>query len=156
VQFVDVAPKTADGRVHLFPGELATPAGLYSYQPDPATSMYSLALISPASEKTVSSTLGECRPGIVSVKIHPDDARSRSIVDGDTVRVFNALGEVQCLASVTPEVRRGVVSLPKGLWRKSTFNASTANALVPATLTDLGGGACFNDARVDVQLLARH
>ena len=47
-------------------------------------------------------------------------------------------------------VRPGVVSLPKGLWRKSTANSNTANALAPDTLTDLGGGACFNDARVEV------
>jgi hypothetical protein len=26
----------------------------------------------------------------------------------------------------------------------------SATALAPATLTDLGGGACFNDARVEV------
>jgi hypothetical protein len=42
------------------------------------------------------------------------------------------------------------VSLPKGLWRKSTMNRSTATALAPDTLSDLGGGACFNDARVEV------
>jgi hypothetical protein len=42
------------------------------------------------------------------------------------------------------------VSLPKGLWRKHTANGLTANALAPDTLTDLGGGACFNDARVQV------
>ena len=45
------------------------------------------------------------------------------------------------------------MSLPKGLWRKSTYNGSTSNALVPDSLTDLGGGACFNDARVQVALL---
>ena len=44
----------------------------------------------------------------------------------------------------------------EGLWRKSTYNGSTSNALVPDTLTDLGGGACFNDARVEVALLGRH
>ena len=31
------------------------------------------------------------------------------------------------------------------------MNGSTANALVPATLTDIGGGACFNDARVQAE-----
>ncbi len=41
--------------------------------------------------------------------------------------------------------------LPKGLWRKHTANGYTANALAPDSLTDLGGGACFNDARVDVR-----
>jgi hypothetical protein len=30
------------------------------------------------------------------------------------------------------------------------MNRSTATALAPDTLTDLGGGACFNDARVEV------
>ena len=66
------------------------------------------------------------------------------------MRVFNALGEVHCARQVTPQVRPGTVSLPKGLWRRHTANGSTSNALVPDTLTDLGGGACFNDARVQV------
>ena len=30
------------------------------------------------------------------------------------------------------------------------MNGSTANALVADSPTDLGGGACFNDTRVDV------
>jgi hypothetical protein len=46
------------------------------------------------------------------------------------------------------------VSLPKGLWRRSTRNGVTATALVPDTLTDIGAGACFNDARVQVASLA--
>ncbi len=156
IQFVDVFPKTSDGRVHLCPPDLISTHGAYVYQPDPATDTYPLALISPASEKTISSTLGEFRPGIVSVKIHPEDAAPRSIADGDQVRVFNALGDVHCQAAVTPEVRRGVLSLPKGLWIRSTINGQTANALAPDSLADLGGGACFNDARVQVALLARN
>jgi anaerobic selenocysteine-containing dehydrogenase len=156
VQFVDVKPPTPDGRVHLFPASLESRAGLYHYEPDPATAAYPLSLISPASEHTISSTLGELRPGVARLKVHPDDAHARSIAEGDTVRVFNDLGNVECEASVTPEIRPGTVSLPKGLWARSTFNGSTANALVPDTLTDIAGGACFNDARVQVELLARH
>jgi anaerobic selenocysteine-containing dehydrogenase len=90
------------------------------------------------------------------VKIHPDDAQPRSIGEGDSVRIFNELGEVHCEADVTPEVRSGCLALPKGLWARSTMNGSTSNALVPDTLTDLAGGACFNDARVQIELLARH
>ena len=71
------------------------------------------------------------------------------------VRVFNDLGEVHCLLSVTPVIRPGSVILPKGLWRRSTLNGVTGTALVPDTLTDLGGGACFNDARVQVGSLPR-
>ena len=90
------------------------------------------------------------------MRMHPEDAQPRLIGEGDAVRVFNSLGEVQCEVSVTPEIRPGTVSLHKGLWAKNTFNGATANALVPDSLTDLGGGACFNDARVEVELLARH
>jgi hypothetical protein len=48
------------------------------------------------------------------------------------------------------------VSLPKGLWRRSTRNNMTGTALVPDTLTDIGGGACFNDARVQVRRWQLH
>ncbi len=156
VQFVDVLPKTPDRKVHLYPAALDTTAGLYVFQPDPATAEYPLALISPASAHTISSTLGEFRPGIAKLKVHPDDARARSIEEGDAVRVFNALGDVWCDVTVTPEVCAGVVSLPKGLWARSTYNGATSNALVPDTLTDLAGGACFNDARVQVALRQRN
>ncbi|PYR72900.1 MAG: molybdopterin-binding oxidoreductase [Acidobacteria bacterium] len=158
VQFVDVFPLTPDRKVNLFPEEIATdaPAGLYGYQPDPATDQYPLALISPASERTVSSTLGELRRRAAVVHMHPSDAKARGLAQDDPVRVFNALGEVQCPLNVTVDVRPGTLSLPKGLWRRSTFNGSTPNALVPDTLTDLGAGACFNDARVEVALLGRH
>jgi anaerobic selenocysteine-containing dehydrogenase len=90
------------------------------------------------------------------LQMHPSDAAERGLSTDDPVRVFNDLGEVQCPVAVTTNVRPGTVSLSKGLWRKSTFNGSTSNALSPDTLTDLGAGACFNDARVQVALLGRH
>jgi anaerobic selenocysteine-containing dehydrogenase len=158
VQFVDVFPRTADRKIDLFPAALdaEAPTGLYGFQPDPATERYPLALISPASEKTVSSTLAELRERAAVLHMHPSDAAERGLAHEDPVRVFNDLGEVQCPVALTKDIRPGTVSLSKGLWRKSTYNGSTSNALVPDTLTDLGGGACFNDARVQVALLGRH
>jgi anaerobic selenocysteine-containing dehydrogenase len=152
VQFVDVWPLTPDRKVDLFSVALdaQAPAGLYGYQPDPRTAEFPLALISPASERTISSMLAELPRPEIKLVIHPDDAAARGVKDGDEIRVFNALGEVRCKASVGRWIRRGTVSLPKGLWRKHTANGYTANALAPDSLTDLGGGACFNDARVDV------
>ena len=158
VQFVDVFPLTPDRKVHLFSEALDTtaPAGLYGYQPDPATAEFPLALISPASEKTVSSTLGELRERAAMLQMHPSDAEARGLSTTDPVRVFNAQGEVHCPLAVNPEILPGTVSLPKGLWRKSTYNGFTSNSLVPDSLTDLGGGACFNDARVQVASLGKH
>ena len=158
IQFVDAFPLTPDRKIDLFPDALAaqTPVGLYAYQPDPATDGYPLALVSPASEKTVSSTLGELRERAGALQMHPSDAAARGLSQDDPVRVFNDLGEVHCPLAITKNIRPGTVSLAKGLWRKSSYNGSTGTALVPDTLTDLGGGACFNDARVEVALLGRH
>ena len=156
IQFVDVFPRTPDQKVDLFPADLeaSAPVGLYRYQPDPATDKYPLALISPSSERTISSTLGELPRPDAKLSMHPHDADARGLADGDLVRVFNELGEVHTTLHVVPTIKRGVVSLPKGLWRRSTRNSTTGTSLVPDTLTDLGGGACFNDARVQVASLA--
>jgi len=156
VQFVDVFPRTPDGKVHLFPEDLdrEAPLGLYTYQPDPATARYPLALISPSNEKAISSSLYELVRKTAELTIHPDDAHARDIGEGDSVRVFNDLGAVTCHAAVSPTVRPGTVALPKGLWSRHTLNGSTSNALTPDTLSDIGAGACFNDARVQVERVA--
>ncbi|HEX4954519.1 MAG TPA: molybdopterin-dependent oxidoreductase [Thermoanaerobaculia bacterium] len=152
VQMVNVFPRTSDGKIHLLPPELdrEAPAGLYGYQSDPATEARPLALISPATSRTVSSTLGELDRRTIPLEMHPDDAAARGLTDGEVVRVWNELGEVRCLLKVSREVRPGVVFLPKGLWSHHTLNGLTSNALTPDTLTDVAGGACFNDARVEV------
>jgi len=155
IQFVDVFPNTPDGKANLFPAELDTeaPLGLYAFQPDPATAKYPLALISPTSDRTINSTLGQLPRPDVKLLMHPDDAQARGLADGDLVRIFNDLGEVHCPLQVAPAIRPGTVSMPKGLWRRSVRNSTTTTALVPDALTDIAGGACFNDARVQVASL---
>ena len=155
VQFVDVFPNTPNRKVNLFHAQYDSeaPMGLYAFQPDPATDKFPLALISPSSDRTINSTLGQLPRTDVKLLMHPDDAAARGLEDGDLVRIFNELGEVHCPLEVLPGIRPGTVSLPKGLWRRSTRNGVTGTALVPDTLTDLAGGACFNDARVQVASL---
>ena len=153
VQFVDVLPRTADRKVHLVPEELDREArhGLYHYQPDPGAAEFPLALISPATDRTISSTLGELHRALVPLAMHPKDAQARGLAEGQAVRVYNRLGEVRCPVRLDPGMRPGVVFLPKGIWRHNTESRTTATALAPASLSDLGGGACFNDARVEVE-----
>jgi len=155
VQFVDVFPNTPGRKVNLFPAQFdaEAPMGLYAFQPDPATERYPLSLISPSSERTINSTLGQLPRPAVKLVMHPADAQMRGLADGDLVRIFNDLGEVHCELDVRTDIRPGTVSLPKGLWRRSTRNGVTGTALVPDTLTDIAGGACFNDARVQVASL---
>jgi anaerobic selenocysteine-containing dehydrogenase len=155
VQMVDVTPKTSDGKIHLLPSALDDETGgeFYALREDPATPEFPLALISPATSKMVSSTFGQAVRRQWPMQMHPDDAAPRDIADGDKVRVHNDVGEMHVLVQVTDRVRSGVLFLPKGLWSHHTLNGRTTNALVPDTYTDCGEGACFNDARVQVELL---
>jgi anaerobic selenocysteine-containing dehydrogenase len=153
IQFVDSFPLTPDRKVHLVPEALddEAPYGLYAFQEEPASDRFPLALISPATNRTISSTFGQLVRKRIPLEIHPRDAEARGLSDGDAVRVWNDLGEVRVTARLNPDMRPGVVLLPKGLWSHNTLSGTTANALAPDTYTDLGQGACFNDARVEVE-----
>jgi len=153
IPFVDVFPSTPDHKIHLVPEHLdrAAPGGLYTYQPDPRTDDFPLALISPALATQISSTFGQLRSAAASLELSVADAAARNIATGDAIRVWNQHGEVHCIAKIASEIRDGVVVFPKGLWRKHTANGYTANALIPPALADLGGQAAFNDARVQVE-----
>ena len=63
----------------------------------------------------------------------------------------NALGKVVCPVQVSEKIRQGVVLLPKGAWMKSSRNARTSTALCPSHVNQVAGGACYNDARVEVE-----
>ncbi len=154
VQFVDVFPATASGKIELVPAALdaVCPGGCYAFDNSPRPGDGPLTLLSPASGRTISSSLAQLVPGIVPVEMHPEDAAARGLADGAAVRVFNRWGEVVTLLRVNDELPRGVAQLPKGLWARHTLNGATANAVAPDDLTDLGGGACFNDARVEIEL----
>jgi anaerobic selenocysteine-containing dehydrogenase len=148
IQFDTVWPRTPDKKAHLTPAALGNSP--FQYQPIEQAG-YPLALISPSNNKMISSTLGEFNYAELRLMIHPTDATARGIQDGDVVHIFNDLGEVVCRAQVSARMRAGVVSLPKGAWRKSSRNGLTSTALCPADVNVVGGGACFNDARVEVE-----
>jgi len=155
IAFVDVFPGTPDGKIHLVPEALdrEAPRGLYGYGADPGTEDHPLALISPALATQISSTFGQLRKAPAQLELSPGDAAARGIATGDPVRVWNAHGEVECVARVAAELRDGVCALAKGLWRRHSRNGYTANALIPPDLADLAGQAAYNDARVQVAKL---
>lgn len=151
VQFETVFPTTADGRIHLWPAGLGDDP--YRILPDPGDGdpRHPLALISPATGKTISSSLAEYMIEEAFLEMHPVDARPRRLADGAVVRVHNDLGEVVVRLRLNPAVRPGVVFLPKGLWSRHTRNGAVATAVSPDHVTAVSGGACFNDARVEVE-----
>lgn len=148
VQFKTSYPWTHDGKINLAPSTL----GENPYEYIENSNHYPFTLISPSSGKTISSSMGEYNLPELFVVMHPADAQSRGLTDGMWVRVFNDLGEVHCKLRVRASIREGVLSMPKGAWRKSSRNQQTATALAPDSL-GTAGGACFNDARVEIHPL---
>ncbi|UCG87357.1 MAG: molybdopterin-dependent oxidoreductase [Gemmatimonadota bacterium] len=148
VQLDSAFPLTADGKIDLCPPQLG--AHPFSYH-RVGSSEYPLQLISPATSRLVSSTLGEFNMEKLRASLHPSDAEVRGIASGERVRIFNHLGEVICEAEVSDRVKPGVVVLPKGSWRKASLNGMTTTALCPAHVNEVAGGACYNDAWVEVE-----
>ena len=109
-------------------------------------------LISPASDKRISSTLGSIGSSKQAppLMMHPEDAATRGLAAGD-VKVWNERGEVIWPLQVTDKVPRGVVASEKGAWLSTSRTGQTISALVSAdTRADIALGACFNDTRVEV------
>jgi anaerobic selenocysteine-containing dehydrogenase len=152
VLFRNVFPKTPSGKVELLSGYLGDKFGqpLPGYRP--YESPFPLLLISPASDRRITSTFGASRSsgGPPPLEMHPDDARARGLANGTTVKVWNDLGEVHLPLRVTDVVPPGVVATWKGTWLRTSDNGQTVSALVPGHHADLSGGACFNDTRVEV------
>jgi anaerobic selenocysteine-containing dehydrogenase len=150
VQMATAMPRTSDGKIHLWPEEVwPAPFAVRDLKED-GDSRYPLALISPSSDRTISSTLAEYGFKEAALVMHPGDAAARGLEDGTRVRVHNDLGEVVVRLKISDEMRRGVVNLPKGIWNRHTANNRAGTWLVPDAVTLASGGACFNDARVDV------
>jgi anaerobic selenocysteine-containing dehydrogenase len=151
VQFGTTFPSFDDhrARLHQPDSELPVPA----FQPLDRSG-FPLALLSPATNRTINSMLGEVLPAEAVLAVGPADAAARELVDGHPVRVWNAQASLVVPCRVDGSLRPGVVVLPKGLWRRHVSGGLTANALVPDTVNDLAGGACFNDARVEVEAVA--
>lgn len=119
---------------------------------------FPLALISPAAHAFLNSSFAnlpkhvrqEKRP---FVEINPEDAAPRRISNGDRVRVSNERGACELTAVVTTRARPGVVVSPSVWWNKLSPGGTNINQLSSQTLTDMGGGATFYDALVEIELL---
>ncbi len=83
------------------------------------------------------------------LEMHPMDAEPRGIADGDAVRVWNGRGSLNLKAMVNGSVPAGVVAARLD-WAKMHEEGSNVNALTSERLTDLGAGATFYSALVEV------
>lgn len=148
VQFVDTLPtfRREPGRARLAAPGSELPIPRYVRREAGA-----LTLLTPATNRTINSMFAEFDPPDRAVAMHASDAEARSIADGARVRVFNELGSIELTARVDSSVRPGVVSIPKGFWRRHFESGHTPNVLIPRGVNDLASGACFNDTQVEIE-----
>jgi anaerobic selenocysteine-containing dehydrogenase len=151
VQFKDLWPAHAgsDSRKARLVTEDPTSDRLPTYRDNDVTGG-SLILLTPATNRTITSMFGEYDSSDPSVHLNPADAESRGLTQGQQAVVTNGQASITVAVAVDDAIRPGVASIPKGLWCKSTPEGLTANAFAPDTLSDLAGGARFNDAMVEV------
>jgi anaerobic selenocysteine-containing dehydrogenase len=145
---------TPSGKCELFADYVPPREGPTS-NPDLART-YPLAFISPPAHHFLNSTFS-AQPTLArresgpSLTIHPDDASERRIEDGALVRTFNDRGSFLARARVSDAARPGVVVGLSIWWAKACPGGRNANAVTSQELTDMGGGATFYDALVEVE-----
>jgi anaerobic selenocysteine-containing dehydrogenase len=100
-------------------------------------------------------------PARCTLLVHPDDARSRHLADGDRGRLASAVGTIEVPIEVSDAMRRGVVSLPHG-WghdrddtrlgvAREHAGASVNDVTSDLHLDTLSGTAAFNGLAVTLQ-----
>jgi anaerobic selenocysteine-containing dehydrogenase len=153
---------TPSGKCEFFSARLAAQGldGLADYVENyevPGTStQYPLAMISPPARNFLNSSFVNVKSlrdieGEPLLEMHEDDAKTRGIASGSTVRVFNARGDYRCKAEVTRRARPGVVNGLGIWWRKLGLDGKNVNELTSQRLTDLGRGPTFYDCLVEVE-----
>jgi anaerobic dimethyl sulfoxide reductase subunit A len=102
--------------VPAIPGYLPCPEG----PEDPLTATYPLQLIGWHTKRRTHS-IHDKNPRLEKLDpqrlwMHPADAESRSIQEGDLAEVWNDRGKIQVPVHVTPRIMQGVVALSQGAW----------------------------------------
>jgi anaerobic selenocysteine-containing dehydrogenase len=133
-----------------------TPPYEAAQRDSPLAARYPLALIAGADHYFLNSLFANVpdqmkRSGSPTVRIHPEDARSRGLETGHEARVFNDRGAFVARVEVTDRVRRGVAASTKGRWPRFVKGGATVNATVDERDADMGGGAVFHDNRVQIE-----
>jgi anaerobic selenocysteine-containing dehydrogenase len=148
----------ADAKCKFYDAEL-TPS-LADYQPLTYTAeelaSYPLHLLTVKSTKNfLNSSRANHAPhrkkeGAPFLDMNEEDAAPRNIKEGDELKVFNQRGEVYLTARIMKKVRKGVVCMPQGFWPSLMKGGASANALTNHLLTDMGGSAAIQEAKVQV------
>ena len=156
---------TPSGKIEFYSETLAAAGldGLPGFHPpvesrwSETAKKYPLELLARKSDNYMNSTFANL-PGhrkmesqtSQKLEIHPLDAESRGVGEGDRVRVSNDRGAIELTAMLNAHLPPGVVAARLD-WAKLHPCGANVNALTSERLTDIGGGATFYSTLVEVE-----
>nr|WP_283246533.1 molybdopterin dinucleotide binding domain-containing protein [Pseudomonas insulae] len=113
-------------------------------------------MISPPARNFMNSTFVNVQSlrsteGEPHLDIHPSDAATRGIEDGQRVRIYNDRGSFEAKARVSDRARPGLVVGLSIWWKKFAEDGKNANEVTSQRVTDMGNGATFYDVLVQVE-----
>ena len=146
--------KTSDGKIQLAPqlflGDLPR-LQEYSQQQNAISSLYPYKMIGrrlPRSHNTWTHNSYRLIKGKnqVTLQIHPEDAKSLGIENGEVVKVGSATGSVQIETEFYADMMPGVVSLPHGFGHqlRAGIQMQEANKLQGINCNDLTDDALYD------------
>jgi anaerobic selenocysteine-containing dehydrogenase len=117
---------------------------------------YPLQLITPPRHTFLNSTFNEVdvlreKAGKPTIMMHPQDAASRGIDQGMSVRVYNERGECFLFAEVTDRTPPGVTVIEGLYWPRHMPGNKGVNQLTSQRLTDMGQSCAFHCNLVEVE-----
>lgn len=167
VPFADKKFPTPSGKIEFYSEKIKEDAGLHPVvehiAPEESkggskelNSKYPLEFMTLHTKNLINGQLSQL-PHIKAVTgepilfIHPNDASTRGINDGDMVVVKNDRGDCTLKAQITSErVLEGVVLSYAAPWGK-VFTGRNINSTTSDALTDIGEGSTFHSNLVEVQ-----
>ena len=144
---------TPSGKIEIRNPRLEEP--LPDFRP-PHGGAYPLRLLTGASRRLLNSSFCErdelrSIEGGMLLKLGPEEAAARDLVDGQPVIAWNDLGEVRFILRISDRVPAGAAVAEGVWWLEFAPGTRTVNALTSQRLTDLGGGSTFYDNTVEVK-----
>jgi anaerobic selenocysteine-containing dehydrogenase len=137
-----------DGKIRFSP----SPRQLeFEEQPD---AQYPYRLISPPGNFILNTSMGnldsirKMAGGQPRVMIHPRDAATIGIEDGQMMTITSRQGSIRRQVIVSDDARCGTVIALGQWWPKLTPDRKSLNDLTSQRLTDLGGGSTFGNPAV--------
>ncbi len=154
IQFEHHDYQTPSGKIELagraFEAAGLTSAPFPSVEPRPSDGH--LRLLSPASEWLMNSSFGNepkvlKQLGPYEAFLHPEEARSRGLVDGTKVRISGPCGDITLKVATSSDVPMGVLLAHKGRW-SSNGTIGNINALNPGSKADLAQSCAVHSINV--------